>query len=152
MLQYRDCRLLWALSWAVSLYMCGCEALNETSEGALAERPEMIKHSLSGQIAEIMPLEQYDGSAVVAAHDPRFVVVVVRIYDVSGHPPIRDGSMAYAIHSPTKTFGAPSSQVVGKWYKCVALSTTGSQITLNATEVEGPDLGNERAGTCINAR
>ena len=99
-------------------------------------------YTLIGQVARIVILDRYEGVVVPAATDPSYVVVVSGIRDVSGPTPaLNEGTLAFAVHSPTKLFAAPADQVIGRWYEFTArasvLSREGGPIILEAREVAG---------------
>jgi len=99
-------------------------------------------YTLTGQVAGIVVLDRYEGVVVPAATDPSYVVVVSGIRDVSGiAPPLNEGRLAFAVHSPTKLFAAPADQVIGRWYEFTARTSVPSRegvpIILEAREVGG---------------
>ena len=98
-------------------------------------------YSFCGRVAAIVMLEEYEGKAIRTGVNDNYVVTIEEVIPVSGPvPDCQGGTLAYAVHSPTKMFAAPSGEVVGGTFEFTAWTSadSGPFLFLQAREIEKP--------------
>jgi hypothetical protein len=117
--------------------LAGC---SKESPGQVGAQAAACK--LRGEVVSIGSLGDYEGPAILAANDPRFVLIVRPRWIICGNPPLEpDGTVRFAIHSPVMLLGATAEGCVGKTYTFTASPLgEGSQVLwLEATPI-GPGV------------
>lgn len=110
-----------------------------TSRESASDAGKKPAYSFQGQVVGIVPLDKYEGKAIPTGPNDGYVVVIKEVVPAFGTVPDRQGNaLAYAIHSPTKLFAAPTEQVLGKrfTFKVWTADGEGFSLVLEAKEIE----------------
>jgi hypothetical protein len=79
--------------------------------------PGKDRYTFTGQVFRIVSMVRYKGDFVSVEPDARFVVLVGDINPTSGVVPAQNERLAYAVHSPIKTFLLPEKKVLRRRYE-----------------------------------